>query len=205
MYPGKYVYQIPYREESHAKKFNYEHEQAKNMKEKAEQHKTVGDELLRQSIRYANENNQKKAVAFCTEAAHQFVKSCEKVQKAAVAASGNLDAFLPQKSEGKPQKKVIESHNNHLISKFLSSQSGIQIVTPQNSIFVDKIHGGDGLSYIGLQYPDTNNHKLAEVTEEDCYKLQSITQVAHTNYENLVKKEKQASTILAALKSVGLA
>lgn len=164
--------------------FNYNDKQALNMIKRANNNFKAGNVLIQRADEKQQNGNIEDSQALYTEAGSQYGRVIEKYQKAAVAASGGVRDKL---SNG---KKVLMSHNNTDISKYLSKKDA-EIISREDAKIVDKIHisgkpanshasKNSGLSYIAFEYGEV------VLDKEQCDVMKSIATKAQNNYQKRV-------------------
>lgn len=171
--------------ENYEIEFDYQNKQAITNKKHSERNKLAGDCLLKA----AEENTDKvdKSLDLSTEAANEYIKSTEKILKAAFHACHASD-----------DKGILRTHNIVTLHNCLKKER-VELISSEDAKKMNDCHGGAGLAYIATEYGDKNG-KTITIPIDETKEIKRITEKAHRNYNEFEKKEKSRKIVESVFK-----
>lgn len=173
---------------------DFEKKQVKTMELHARRNKDAGDILYERAQQREAEGDEKGSINAYSEAGHNYMKSSEKITKAAVVANNKEDSTFERTynnngKEKKVKKKVIKEHSVEKANEALGPNA---LTSSETADKIDKITGNDANSYIELQYGDKNNEPVSLSKEEATFLKEANEEILENyNKQKDIAKEKK--------------
>lgn len=179
---------------------NYEKKQVKTMELHAERNKDVGDVMYERALQREAEGDEKGSIDAFSESGHNYMKSSEKISKAALVANNKEEStyevtYYKKGKKHKAEKKTLKVHSVEKVNDALGSNA---LTSSETAHKIDKITGNDANSYIELQYGDKNNEPVS-LSKDDVTFLKEANEEMIANYnkqkEKVEEKQKQQNLV----------